>query len=93
MFESRKCPDCKKHLPPGSGTTFDADHNVVCVFCGGMVLAAKSDKERKSETAAVTTPTGHEYGYPHMTNVGMALHNRRKNGASHLHSHYREGDY
>lgn len=50
----RRCPDCNRKIPAGSGVKFDKQHNVICVQCGGMLLPAETAKERTEKVEKVS---------------------------------------
>lgn len=59
MANRRQCPECKTTLPPGSGVRFDAQHNVICSHCGGVVFPAHPSKEKPDKKPI------NNGGYPH----------------------------
>lgn len=55
----RSCPDCCRSLPVGA-VQFDENHNAICSFCGGIVMPARSNKERTTikKSTNVTSSSG-----------------------------------
>lgn len=45
------CPHCKKALAPAGGFYHDADHNMFCGHCNGIVFAAVKSQEEKHRFA------------------------------------------
>lgn len=60
-MEKPKCPGCKKEIDILDGVWIDNHHNVFCMLCDEVVMAATFQEERKSKTTTTTSTTT----YPH----------------------------